>query len=50
MSARVEWFEVTTLGSRGAARVVPAALAPKGVQVEFEFATGRHLETVTASV
>jgi hypothetical protein len=46
MTGSCEWFDVTTIGSRGRARAMPSALAPGGVQVEFQFATGRAL-TIT---
>jgi hypothetical protein len=46
MTGSCEWFDVTTIGSRGQARAMPPALAPGGVQVEFQFATGRAL-TIT---
>jgi hypothetical protein len=46
MTGSSDWFEVTTIGSRGWARAMPSALAPGGVQLEFRFSTGWEL-TVT---
>ena len=46
MTGSSGWFDVTTIGSRGRARAMPSALAPGGVQLEFQFATDWAL-TVT---
>ena len=46
MTGSPEWFDMTTVGSRGRARAMPSALAPGGVQLELQFATDWAL-TVT---
>jgi hypothetical protein len=50
MTGSPEGFDVTTVGSRGRARAMPLALAPGGVQLELQFATGGGLRVTFTAV